>query len=277
MSRLAGVFERARREGRASLIAYLMAGDPDLRTTEALALACEAGGANVLELGIPFSDPIADGPEIQNAGQRALRSGTRPGDVLGLAARIRGQSSRPLVLMTYVNPVLSMGISRFAARAVAAGVDGVIVPDVSLETSAEIREAFDGEGLDHIQLVAPSTPLRRAAHIGRGSRGFLYVVARYGTTGVRSSLPEDLAGRIRSLHGVTELPLGVGFGVSTREQVRDLAAAGADGVVVGSAIVRHASENPDPVRMRCFIRELAAGTAASPSSATASGLRGNNP
>jgi tryptophan synthase alpha chain len=254
-----------------------MAGDPDLRTTETLALACEAGGADVLELGIPFSDPIADGPEIQNAGQRALQSGTRPGDVLGLATRIRERTTMPLVLMTYVNPVLSIGIPRFATRAVAAGVDGVIIPDVSLETSAEIREVFDGEGLDHIQLVAPSTPLPRAADIGRGSRGFLYVVARYGTTGVRSNLPEDLAGRIRSLHGVTELPLGVGFGVSTREQVRDLAAAGADGVVVGSAIVRRASENPDPARLQTFIEDLAAGTAFASGAATAPALRGSNP
>jgi len=259
VSRLPTAFEGARREGRAALIAYLMAGDPDLQTTEALALACEAGGADILELGIPFSDPIADGPAIQQAGQRALQSGTRARDVLDLAARLRAQTAMPLVLMTYVNPVLAMGISRFGAQAVVSGADGVILPDVSLETSREICEVFDSEGLDHIQLVAPSTPLGRAADIGRTSRGFLYVVARYGTTGVRSDLPDDLAIRIRNLHGITGLPLGVGFGVSTREQVSTLASAGADGVVVGSAIVRRVSENPDPAHVREFVAQLAAG------------------
>src|SRR5205823_6195278 len=146
-------------------------------------------------------------PEIRQAAERALRSGTRPRDVLDLAARLREQSPMPVVLTTYANPVLAMGISRFAADSAASGVDGVILPDVSLEASGEFREAFDREGVDHIQLVAPSIPLRRAAEIGRASRGFLYVVAWHGTTGVRSEVPEDLANRIRSLRGVTHLPL----------------------------------------------------------------------
>lgn len=238
-----------------------MAGDPNLQTTEALALACETGGADILELGIPFSDPTADGLEIRKAGERALRSGTRTRDVLDLVARLRRQTAMPVVLMTYADPVLAMGISRFARDAVASGVDGIILPDVSIETSGEFRNAFDREGLDGIQLVAPSTPLDRAAEIARESRGFLYVVAQHGTTGVRSSLPDDLPSRIRSLHEVTALPLGVGFGVSTTEQVRALAAAGADGIVVGSAIVRHASENANPARVAKFVRSLAAGLA----------------
>ncbi len=245
-----------------------MAGDPDLKTTEALALACEAGGADLLELGIPFSDPIADGPEIQEAGQRALRSGTRPRDVLALAASLRERTEIPLVLMTYMNPVLAMGVAAFAEHAADVGVDGVILPDVSLEVSDGIREVLDAAGVDHVQLVAPSTPADRAAAIAGASRGFLYVVARYGTTGTRSTLPEDLGPRIASLHRITNLPLGVGFGVSTRGQVRTLAVAGADGIVVGSAIVRHASENPDPARVRDFVADLAAGlprgTATSP-------------
>jgi tryptophan synthase alpha chain len=261
VSRLAVAFAAGRKEKRASLIVYLMAGDPNLRTTEDLALACEAGGADILELGIPFSDPIADGSEIRQASERALRSGTRPHDVLDLAARLREQTRMPLVLMTYANPVLAMGVSRFAADSAASGVDGVILPDVSLEGSGEFREPFDQEGLDHIQLVSPSTPLGRAAEIGRASRGFLYVVAWHGTTGVRSNLPEDLPSRIRSLHGVTQLPLAVGFGVSTRGQVRALAAAGADGVVVGSAIIRLASEDRHPARVQQFVGQLAAGLA----------------
>jgi tryptophan synthase alpha chain len=261
VSRLAAAFAASRKEHRASLIVYLMAGDPDPRTTEALALACEAGGADILELGIPFSDPIADGPEIRQAAGRALRSGTRPRDVLDLAARLREQTPMPVVLTTYANPVLAMGISRFAADSAASGVDGVILPDVSLEASAGFREAFDREGVDHIQLVAPSIPLGRAAEIGRASRGFLYVVAWQGTTGVRSNLPEDLASRIRSLRGVTHLPLCVGFGVSTREQVHVVAAAGADGVVVGSALVGLAAKDGHPARVEKFVGQLATGLA----------------
>jgi len=238
-----------------------MAGDPDLRMTESLATACEAGGADVLELGIPFSDPIADGPEIQEAGQRALRAGTRPRDVVALAARIRQKTEIPLVLMTYMNPLLAMGLPTFAERAASAGVDGVIVPDLPLEASPEVREALEPLGVDVIQLVAPSTPPARAAAIADASRGFLYVVARYGTTGVRSSLPEDLRGRITALHRVSSLPLGVGFGVTTGDHVRAVAAAGADGVVIGSSIVRRAAERRNAEDVRKFVAELATGLA----------------
>jgi tryptophan synthase alpha chain len=238
-----------------------MAGDPDLRMTESLATACEAGGADVLELGIPFSDPIADGPDIQEAGQRALLAGTRPRDVVELAARVRLKTEIPLVLMTYMNPVLAMGLPTFAERAASAGVDGVIVPDLSLEASSEIRDALEPVGIDLIQLVAPSTPPARAAAIADASRGFLYVVARYGTTGVQSNLPEDLSDRIVDLHRLSSLPLGVGFGVTTGAHVRAVAAAGADGVVVGSSIVSRAAECRDADEVRKFVAELAAGLA----------------
>ena len=236
-----------------------MAGDPDLGMTESLATACEAGGADILELGIPFSDPIADGPEIQDAGQRALHAGTRPRDVVELAARIRQKTEIPLVLMTYMNPVLAMGLLTFAERAASAGVDGVIVPDLSLEGSSEIRDALEALGVDMIQLVAPSTPPARAGAIADASRGFLYVVARYGTTGVRSNVPEDLRDRIIALHRVSSLPLGVGFGVTTGDHVRAVAAAGADGVVVGSSIVRRAAERRNAEDVRKFVAELATG------------------
>ena len=259
MSRIPIAFARARADGRAALIAYLMGGDPDLATTRELALACEAGGADLVELGIPFSDPIADGPEIQEAGQRALRAGTRPGDVLALVAELRQRTQLPIVLMTYTNPILAMGLPSFAERAARAGVDGVIVPDLSLEVSGEIRDALDPAGVDHIQLVAPSTSSDRAEVIARSSRGFLYVVARYGTTGVRASLSEEIGPRLASLHRITSLPLAVGFGVSGRDQVRTLAAAGADGVVVGSAIVRQAAVDPNPERIRAFVADLAGG------------------
>ncbi len=259
MSRIQDAFARAKKAERAALIAYLMAGDPGLEASEKLALACIRGGANLLELGLPFSDPIADGPEIQAAGQRALRAGTRPRDVLDLAARLRRESDVPLLVMTYLNPVLAIGLEPFADRAAAAGVDGVIVPDLSLEESPEVREVFDAAQIDLVQLVAPSTAEERARAIGAASRGFVYVVARYGTTGVRSDLPEDLRDRLASLHRAASLPLAVGFGVSTPEHVRTLAAAGADGVVVGSAIVRKAAEATDPKAVEAFVAALASG------------------
>lgn len=262
MSRIAGAFERAKGSGRAALVAYLMGGDPDLATSERLALACVRGGADLLELGIPFSDPIADGPEIQAAGLRSLKAGTRPKDVLDVAARIRRQSDVPLLVMTYLNPILAMGLDSFAERAAASGVDGVIVPDLSLEESAEVAGALDPTHVDLVQLVAPSTPEARARSIGEASRGFVYVVARYGTTGVHSDLPEGLPGRLAALHRAIRLPLAVGFGVSSPDHVRTLASCGADGVVVGSAIVRKATEDPDPDVVEAFVRDLAGGVTA---------------
>lgn len=236
-----------------------MAGDPSLDASERFAHACVRGGADVLELGIPFSDPIADGPDIQRASQRALRAGTRTAEVLALVSRLRGSMDVPIVLMTYMNPVLAMGLPAFAERAADAGVDGVIVPDLSVEESDEVRGAFDAQGLAHVQLVAPSTTPDRARRIATASRGFLYVVARYGTTGVRADLPEDLTTRIRVLKGATSLPLAVGFGVSSVDHVRALASMGADGVVVGSAIVRRAAEDPRPEAVESFVRGLASG------------------
>lgn len=260
MSRIHGAFARAKKEDRAALLVYLMAGDPDLATSEKLALACIRGGANLLELGIPFSDPIADGPEIQAAGQRALKAGTHPADVLDLATRLRRESDVPLLVMTYLNPILAMGLTSFAQRAAAAGVDGVIVPDLSFEESAEVSPAFDAEHVDLVQLVAPATPEARARAIGAASRGFVYVVARYGTTGTRSDLPEELPSRLALLHRDIPLPLAVGFGVSTREHVRRLASSGADGIVVGSAIVRKAAEDPVPEAVEAYVRGLAEGS-----------------
>lgn len=259
MSRLNDAFARARKEDRAALVAYLMAGDPDLDTCERLALACIRGGANILELGIPFSDPIADGPEIQAAGQRALKAGTRPGDVLDLAASLRRASDVPLVLMTYLNPILAMGLNPFADRAAAAGVDGIIVPDLSFEESGELAQVLDDAHVDLIQMVAPSTPEARARAIGAASRGFLYVVARYGTTGTRAGLPTEIGPRLAALRRETSLPLAVGFGVSTPEHVRALAALGADGVVVGSAIVSRVTQSARPEGVEALVSDLASG------------------
>ena len=258
MSRLPDAFAAARREGRAALVTYLMAGDPDLRRTEDFARACEQGGADVIELGVPFSDPIADGPEIQRAGQRSLHAGTRLRDVLGLAASVRRRSEIPLVLMSYANPLYAMGLETFAEQARDAGVDGLIVPDLSWEDSEEISGALDPCGLDGIQLVAPSTPVERAAAIAESSRGFLYVVSRFGTTGAQADLSDGLPARISDLHRVTDLPLAVGFGVATAARVRALSGAGADGIVVGSAIVRRIGEGATPETIARFVAELTA-------------------
>jgi tryptophan synthase alpha chain len=161
--------------------------------------------------------------------------------------------------MTYMNPILAMGLSDFGRDAARVGVDGVIVPDLSLEESDELRETLDSVGVDHVQLIAPSTPQVRAGAIADASRGFLYVVARYGTTGTRAELPRDLGGRLKTLKRLTNLPLAVGFGVSTSDQVRQVAALGADGVVVGSAIVNQIASNPDPDGVEAFVRRLTSG------------------
>lgn len=237
----------------------MTAGDPNLAATEELALACVRGGADILELGVPFSDPIADGPEIQMAGQRALLAGTRPRDVLDLAARLRARTEVPLVLMSYLNPILALGPHEFVARARAAGLDGLIIPDMPLEESDEIRTLLDAQGIDLVQLVSPATTLARAATIGQASRGFLYVVSRYGTTGTRLDLPEGLAVRLGELRRITALPLAVGFGISTKEHVEILASAGADGIVVGSAVVRLIAERADAETIEGFVADLASG------------------
>lgn len=274
MSRIDGAFRRARDERRSALVAYLMAGDPDIRTTEALALACGRGGADVLELGVPFSDPIADGPEIQRAGQRALRAGTRPRAVLDLAGRLRARTEMPLVLMTYMNPIAAMGAPAFADRARDAGVDGVIVPDLSLEESGPLREALVDREVDPIPLVAPSTAEDRARAIAATARGFVYVVARYGTTGVRKDLPAELGPRLATLKRVSPFPLAVGFGVSGPDHVRALAALGADGIVVGSAIVGQVARDPGPEGVERLVRSLASGLR--PEGPTSPALRGSS-
>jgi tryptophan synthase alpha chain len=236
-----------------------MAGDPSVATSGTLALACVRGGADLLELGIPFNNSIVDGPEIRAAGVRSLRAGTRPRDVLALATRLRRETEIPILLTTYVSPVLAMGPHAFAHECREAGVDGVIVPDLSFEESEEVRSNLDACGVEHVQLVRPSLSQDRARAIGRGSRGFLYIVARSGATGEQADIPGDLAERLRLLRRWTSLPLVVGFGISTRDQVRAVSQMGADGVVVGSAIVRTIREDPTPEKVEAFVRELAMG------------------
>ena len=238
MTRIAAAFERARSEGRAAFIAYLTAGDPSEEATAALARALERAGADILELGVPFSDPIADGPVLQRSAERALAAGTTLSGVFEIARRIREETSLALVLFSYLNPLLRRGISGTARDAAAAGFDAALVTDLPPEEAGEYQPVLRDGGLDTVFLVSPTSPTARMKAAARLSSGFLYVVSRPGTTGVRRQLPRDLpetVGRARRAAG--DLPIAVGFGIATPESARR-AARLADGVVVGSALVR---------------------------------------
>jgi tryptophan synthase alpha chain len=260
-SRIDATFERLRARGERALVAYLMAGDPSLAETERLIIEAERRGADVIELGVPFSDPLADGPVIQRADVRALAAGTSLPRVLEMVASLRTRVRLPLVLMTYYNPVLAFGLKGFARTAVDAGVDGVIVPDLPYEEAEPLRAETEPAGLDMIQMVAPTSTPARVKAIARVSRGFVYVVSLTGVTGARRELPPDLDAQVRTLRLVTTKPVCVGFGVSTPEQV---AAVGrlADGVVVGSAIVsaieEHAGTSALAEKVGDFIASLKA-------------------
>ena len=236
-SRLDRAFHALRSRGERALVAYLMAGDPSLAETRRLVIEAERRGADVIELGVPFSDPLADGPVIQRAGTRALAAGTSLPRVLETVATLRAQVRLPLVLFTYYNPVLAFGLKSFARTAADAGADGVIVPDLPYEESEPLRAETEPAGLDMVQLVAPTSTPARVRRLARLSRGFIYVVSLTGVTGERRELPKDLDAQVRTLRLVTTKPVCVGFGVSTPEQVATVGKL-ADGVAVGSAIVR---------------------------------------
>ncbi len=236
-SRLAATFADLRARGERALVAYLTAGDPSLVATERLVREAAARGADVIELGVPFSDPIADGPVIQRAAMRALERGISVARVLETVATLRAETAVPLVLLTYYNPVLAFGLKAFARTAADAGVDGVIVADLPPEEAGPFAAEAEAAGLDLVHLVAPTSTPSRVRLIARRSRGFIYVVSLTGVTGERRELPRDLEAQITALRRVTTKPVCVGFGIGHPDQV---AAVGrlADGVIVGSAIVR---------------------------------------
>ncbi len=237
MSRLDETFKALRAAKRTGLVAYITAGDPDLERSAEVVRAVDRGGADVIELGVPFSDPLADGPVIQRATERALAHGATLARVLDMAASLRADVAAPLVLFTYANPMVRMGVDSFAARAAAAGIAGVLVLDLPPEEAGEARAAFVANGLDTIFLLSPTTSvprIRRAAELGGG---FLYGISRLGVTGARTDVAdsaESLATRIRA---ETDRPLALGFGFSTPEHVRAVGAF-ADAAVVGSALVQ---------------------------------------
>jgi tryptophan synthase alpha chain len=249
---------RARRE--TGLIVYVTAGDPDLETTEALVLELERAGADVIELGVPFTDPLADGPSVQAATERALRSGTTLAQVLDLVRRLRAQTEIPIVPMTYYNPAFRYGLERLAQEASAAGVDGFIMTDLPPEEAGDWKQAADAHALATIFLLAPTSTPERIRLGARLSTGFIYCVSRTGVTGARASLPEELQALLERIRAETERPIAVGFGISTPEHVRQVG-QWADAAVVGSAVVDRVGQwgraAAGPVGE--FVRELKAG------------------
>ena len=236
MSRLGAAFKAARRARRAAFVPYITAGDPSLARTADLVRALARAGADVLELGAPFSDPIADGPTNQQAAERALAAGTTLTGVLATVAAVRGELALPIVLFTYANPVLRYGLERFAADAAAAGVDGLLFTDVPAEEMRAFADVLAGAGLELVMLVTPTSGQRRMKAAARFGGGFLYLVSRTGVTGARRDLDLELEANLRAARKASRLPVAVGFGISTPEQVAQVARL-ADGVVVGSAIV----------------------------------------
>lgn len=260
-NRIDQTFERLRALGQSALIAYIGAGDPDLAATEALALALEEAGVDILELGVPFSDPVADGIVNQLAAQRGLASGTTLRGVLGMVRKLREKSQLPIVLYTYMNPVYGFGFAKFMAEAEAAGVDGVLLLD--LPPDEDCGEFDVKSNVRRIRLIAPTTPPERIAELTKRAEGFVYYVSREGVTGERATLAGTLGAGVAAIKATTQLPVAVGFGISTPEQAREVAAQ-ADGVVVGSAIVKRIGEfgsQPDLARrVADFVRPLAAAT-----------------
>jgi tryptophan synthase alpha chain len=260
MNRIDHAFQACRAEGRKALVSFVSAGDPDLEATARLVPAIAAAGADIVELGVPFSDPMADGPTIQQASQRALAAGTTLAGVLDMVARVRQVTEVPLVLFSYYNVIFQYGIERLAVAAAKAGVDGVLLVDVPFEELGEVQPALDRVGLPVIRLVAPTTPPERIAMITQGAGGFIYCITVTGVTGTRHELPDDLGALLGRVRAVSPVPVVAGFGISSPEMARAVAAH-ADGVVVGSALVQRLA-GPGSVDERLaacarFVAELA--------------------
>ena len=238
---------------RAALMPYLMGGFPDLDTSRAVGAACADAGADLVELGVPFSDPLADGPVIHDAATRALASGATVDGVLGICAQLAERL--PVVLMVYANPVLAHGGDAFAARAADAGAAGLIVPDLPQDEAGELRRACDSHGIALVPLAAPTSTDERLAEVGASARGFVYTVSLTGTTGERGELPAELAQTIERVRSHAEVPVAVGFGISSPAQAAAVAER-ADGVIVGTRLVRAADEG-GPAAVRELVTELA--------------------
>ena len=254
MNAVKEAFQKARAEGRRAVIPYLTAGypSPEKFLDYARALAEEA---DLFEVGLPFSDPLGDGPVIQRASEAALRQGVRTGKVLELVAKLAERTDVPLLLMTYLNPVLAYGKERFFKDFAAAGIKGVILPDLPPDEDPEVAEAAWEAGLATIFLLAPTSTDRRIEVVTGYTTGFVYAVSVTGVTGARDRLPEEIGALVRRVKAKTELPVAIGFGISGEETARQAAAAGADGVVVGSALIRAIEAGADPRRVLQAVRK----------------------
>ncbi len=237
MTRISQVFAHLKSRGEKVFISYIAAGDPNLEITRRLVLEMEKRGAQIVELGVPFSDPLADGPTIQQASQRALQSGTTLTKILSLVKEIRKRSRIPIILMTYYNPIYRFGVPNFVEKAAEAGVSGIIVPDLPPEEAGGIKDAAQRFQLDTIFLLAPTSTPERIKSVAQASTGFIYCVSVTGVTGARERLSEEVRNLILKVRQYTDKPLGVGFGISTPEQTREIADL-ADAVIVGSAIIK---------------------------------------
>ena len=261
MSRISDTFAELKRAGRRGFIPFITAGDPDLPTTESLLIELAAAGADIIEIGVPFSDPVADGEVIQRASERALRNGVTMRDALRCARNVRQHIDVPIILFSYFNPLLQFGQERLAIAANEAGIDGVLVTDLIPEEAESWTQTLLGQELDPIFLVAPTTSDERLAHIVRQAHGFIYAVSRAGVTGARDQMTRDAEALVNRVRAVSDLPVVVGFGISTSEQVRQVWRF-ADAAVVGSAIVREIEtldNSPDLVkRIGEFTRSLVA-------------------
>ncbi|MCI0569970.1 MAG: tryptophan synthase subunit alpha [Myxococcaceae bacterium] len=257
--RLHRTFAALRARGETALVTYVMAGDPDLATSARVALACVEGGADVLELGFPFSDPVADGPTLQRASERALASGTTLAGVLEVAGQLRRHTDVPIALMGYLNPVLAMGEERFVERCAAAGVDAVILPDLPPEEAEGLCARAAARGIAVVFLLAPTSDEARVRAAASAASGFLYYVSVTGVTGARTELPADVGAQLSQVRAASPVPVVVGFGVSSPSHVQALAPH-ADGVVVGSAIASRVAEGGTPdeaaSRVRAFVASL---------------------
>jgi tryptophan synthase alpha chain len=253
MGRIEIKFASLRAKNEKALIVYLTAGDPSLAVTKELILGLGNAGVDILEIGVPFSDPTADGPVIQAASQRALKAGATLQGVLDLVADVRKISAIPILLFGYYNPLFSYGVKKFAKAAKEAGVDGILVVDLPPEEAQELRVYTDVAGIDFISLIAPTTPEKRLRQIAGVAKGFLYYISITGVTGTAAPKIEDIKKEINKIRKITRLPLAVGFGITNPKQAQEIAAI-ADGIVIGSAVVRMIDENknnPELVKIVC--------------------------
>jgi len=254
-------FSKIKKEERIALMPFLMAGDPDLETTSRILLELQANGADMIELGIPYSDPLADGPIIQLAASRALSSGTSPDKVFNMLSGLKNELSIPIILFTYSNPLINIGLEAFCLEASTAGVSGLVVPDLPLEEAEKLSEIAEAKGIDLVLLVAPTTPTDRMKKIAETSNGFTYLVSVTGVTGERSSLEDNVGSLVQQLKNTSASPVAVGFGISDAKHIQQVREWGADGAIVGSALVKriaNASSGMKAKEAGSFCKELRA-------------------